>query len=412
MNILLINHYAGSPVLGMEHRPYYMAREWVKAGHSVTIVAASFAHTRHTQPAAQGAVTREDIDGIHYVWLGTPAYRGNNVGRVLNMVSFVLRLFRHLPALTRQWVPDVVIASSTYPLDFYPARWIARRLKARLAFEIHDLWPLTLMELGGMSRFNPFIMVMQAAEDAWCRDCDVAVSILPFTYRYLRTRGLSSEKFVHIPNGIDVDEWSGATSPLPPEHRAFLDQERGRGRFIVGYAGAHGMANVLDVLVDAAVMLKDYPIDLVLVGAGPERERLMARARAQGILNLNFLNSVPKTAIPVWLGEMDCLYMGLQHSPLYAFGVSPNKLFDYMMSGRPIVYAISSGNDSVRDAGCGVTVRAEDPRAVADGILTLYRASLDDRLAMGRRGRDYILARHTYPQLAARFLDALAQVPS
>jgi len=412
MNILLINHYAGSPIFGMEHRPYYMAREWIKAGHAVTIVASSFAHTRHTNPETSGPITRKEIDGIHYVWLRTPVYHGNNLGRVINMATFVLMLYRHLPDLTKNCPPDVVIASSTYPLDFYPARWIAHRFKARLAFEIHDLWPLTLKELGGMSRFNPFIAIMQAAEDAWCRDCDVAVSILPFTYRYLRTRGLSPEKFVHVPNGIDIDEWTKASSPLPAEHQSFLDRERGGGRFIVGYAGAHGKANVLDVLVDAAALLKEHPIDLVLVGAGPERERLMARAEQQGLANLHFLNSVPKAAIPVWLGEMDCLYMGLQHSPLYAFGVSPNKLFDYMMSGRPIVYAISSGNDSVQDAGCGVTVRAEDPRAVADGILKLYRASLDDRLAMGRRGREYILARHTYPQLAARFLDALSQVPS
>ena len=172
------------------------------------------------------------------------------------------------------------------------------------------------------------------------------------------------------------------------------------------------MANVLDVLIDAAALIKDYPIDLVLVGAGPERDNLMARAKSLEVTNLSFLNSVPKAAIPSWLEQMDCLYLGLQHSPLYAFGVSPNKLFDYMMSARPIVYAISAGNDSVQDAGCGVSVRAEDPRAVADGILKLYRASLDDRLAMGRRGRDYILAKHTYPQLAARFLDALSQVPS
>ena len=412
MNILLINHYAGAPQLGMEHRPYYLAREWVKAGHSVTIVASSFAHTRHNQPKTSGAVTREDLDGVHYIWLRTPSYRGNGVGRVLNMISFVLRLFRHLPELTRTFVPAVVIASSTYPLDFYAARWIARRHKAKLAFEIHDLWPLTLKELGRMSRFNPFIIVMQAAEDAWCRDCDVAISILPYTYTYLRTRGLSSEKFIHIPNGIDTGEWSGADTPLPPEHQTFLDREHGKGRFIVGYAGAHGMANVLDVLIDAAALVKDFPIDLVLVGTGPERGRLMDRVKSMGIPNLSFLNSVPKAAIPAWLGQMDCLYLGLQHSPLYAFGVSPNKLFDYMMSGRPIVYAISAGNDTVQDAGCGVSVRAEDPGAVADGILELYRASLDERLAMGRRGREYILARNTYPQLAAKFLAALEQVPS
>ena len=412
MNIFLICHYAGSPTHGMDYRPYYMAREWVKAGHSVTIVAASFAHTRHANPQVRGPVTREVIDGINYVWIRVPGYRGNGLRRILNMAAFVAGLFRHLPKLAGTGRPDAVIASSTYPLDFYPARRFARRNQARLAFELHDLWPMSPMELGHMSRFNPLIAVMQAAEDAWCRDCDVAISILPYADRHLSTRGLRPEKFVHIPNGIALEEWAGPEVPLPPAHQAFLDRARGRGRFLVGYAGAHGISNALGVLVDAAGLLRDQPIDLVLVGSGPERDGLIAKAGAMGLDNLTFLEGVPKAAIPTWLGRMDCLFLAFQPSPLYHFGVSPNKLFDYMMAGKPIVYALSAGNDSVQEAGCGVSVRAEDPAAVADAILTLYRASEDDRQAMGRRGRDYILARHTYLKLAAGFLDALAQVPS
>jgi len=412
MNILLINHYAGSPDLGMDYRPYYLAREWVRAGHSVTIVAASFAHTRRANPEALGPVTLEVIDGIQYAWLRTPAYQGNGPGRILNMASFVAGLFRHLAELTRPWAPQVVVASSTYPLDFYPARWIARRHHARLAFELHDLWPLTLKELGRMSRFNPFIAVMQAAEDAWCRDCDVAVSILPYADRHLRTRGLRPEKFVHVPNGIDLDEWAEASPPLPPGHRAFLDRQRSTGRFLVGYAGAHGISNALDVLVDAAARLREQPIDLALVGSGPERERLMARAGKLGLGNLTFLDALPKAVVPEWLVQMDCLFLGFRASPLYMFGVSPNKLFDYMMAGKPIICAISAGNDPVAEAGCGVSVPADDPGALAEGILALHRASPGERLAMGLRGRAHILANHTYPQLAARFLDAITQVPS
>jgi glycosyltransferase involved in cell wall biosynthesis len=407
MNILYIDHYAGSPELGMEYRPYYLAKEWVRAGHSVTIVGASFAHTRQKNPGVQDSITHEDIDGIHYVWIKTPAYKGNGGGRVVNMLAFVVGLFRHLPTFTKTWHPNVVIASSTYPLDFYPARKIAHRHKARLVFELHDLWPLSPMELGHMSRFNPFIAVMQIAEDAWCRQCDVAVSILPHADLHLCTRGLSPEKFVHVPNGIDLAEWTETAVPLPREHQEFLDKKRGQGRFLVGYTGAHGVANALDALIDAAGHLRDHPIDLVLVGTGPERERLIAKALALRLENVYFLNSIPKAAIPTWLRQMDSFYLGFQRSPLYHYGVSPNKLFDYLMAEKPVVYATNSSNDSVEEADCGISVKAEDPRAIADGILVLLQTSPEHRLAMGHRGREYILAKHTYPVLAARFLAVL-----
>ena len=409
MNILYIDHYAGSPEFGMEYRPYYLAKEWVKAGHSVTIVGASFAHTRQKNPEVQDPITHEDIDGIHYIWIRTPAYQGNGWRRIVNMMAFVIGLFRHLPECTKTWRPDVVIASSTYPLDFYPARQIARRHKARLVFELHDLWPLSPMELGRMSRFNPFIAVMQMAEDAWCRQCDVVVSILPHADLHLRTRGLSPEKFVHVPNGIDLAEWTETSLPLPQEHQEFLDQKRGHGRFLVGYAGAHGVANALDALLEAAWHLRDHPIDLVLVGTGPERERLIAKAKALGLDHVYFLNSIPKAAIPTWLRQMDSLYLGFQRSPLYLYGVSPNKLFDYLMAAKPVIFASSAGNDPVNEADCGVSVKAEDPRAIADGILVLLQTSPEHRLAMGHRGREYILAKHTYGVLAIRFLEAFKQ---
>ena len=153
MNILLINHYAGSPYHGMEFRTYYMAREWVRQGHKVTIVASSRSHIRAKAPMMGGKERMdEDIDGIHYTWFETPPYEGNGAKRVFNMASFVRRLFKEAGALVRETRPDVVIASSTYPMDIWPARRIARMAGAKLVFEVHDLWPLSPMELGGMSK--------------------------------------------------------------------------------------------------------------------------------------------------------------------------------------------------------------------------------------------------------------------
>ena len=181
MNILLINHYAGSPWHGMEYRPYYLAREWVRAGHRVQIVAASQSHVRSRQPQVSESTTAgpldELIDGIAYRWWPTPAYTGNGVGRVHNIWRFLRQVWGDARRLVDAFKPDVVIASSTYPMDIWVARRIARMARARLVYEVHDLWPASPIELAGMSRWHPFILLCQKAENVACRDADAVVSI-------------------------------------------------------------------------------------------------------------------------------------------------------------------------------------------------------------------------------------------
>jgi glycosyltransferase involved in cell wall biosynthesis len=417
MNILLINHYAGSVRHGMEYRPYYLAREWVRLGHRVTIVASSESHVRSQAPLLEGSTRLDEtIDGIDYLWLATPPYRGNGLARIRNMGAFVTRLLRdgeHLAATLR---PDVVIASSTYPLDIWPAHRIARRAGARLLFELHDLWPLTPMELGGHSRWHPFIMLLQAAENFACRRADAVISILPKVRGHLEAHGMAPDKLHLVPNGVDPDEWTdapdGATGRLAPELDDALDELRRRGTFVVGYAGTHGISNALGVLLEAAAHLKDQPIAFVLVGSGPEKPALLRRAAELGLANVQFFDPIPKAQVPALLRRFDLAYIGWQRQPLYRFGISPNKLIDYMMAARPVLHAVEAGNDPVAEAGCGLTVPPENPHAVAEGIRALRALEAERRAALGQRGRAYALANHTYPVLGQRFLNALTGEPS
>jgi glycosyltransferase involved in cell wall biosynthesis len=415
MNILLINHYAGSVRHGMEYRPYYLAREWVRLGHRVTIVASSESHIRSQAPLLHGtARLHETIDGIDYVWLATPPYRGNGAARVRNMLAFVARLWRESPQLAETLAPDVVIASSTYPLDIWPAHRIARRAGARLLFELHDLWPLSPMELGGHSRWHPFIMLLQAAEDFACRRADAVVSILPKVREHLEAHGMAPDKLYLVPNGVDPDEWQDVrrAGTLPPALDQTLDALRSQGKFVVGYAGTHGISNALGTLLDAAARLRDSPVAVVLVGNGPEKPALLRRAVELGLANVHFFDPVPKAQVPALLRRFDLAYIGWRRQPLYRFGISPNKLIDYMMAARPVLHAVEAGNNPVADAGCGLTVAPEDPQAVADGILALLALGLEGRAALGQRGRAFALANHTYPVLGRRFLTAFAGEPS
>ena len=404
MNILLINHYAGSTRHGMEFRPFYLAREWVRAGHCVQIVAASFSHIRAIQPELNDFVLDEQIEGIDYRWYATPSYQGNGAGRVKNMLAFMRARWRDGPRLARVFKPDVVIASSTYPMDIWPARRIAKLANARLVYEVHDLWPLSPMELGRMSRWHPFIMWVQMAEDYAYRHADKVVSILPKAKEYMCSRGMAPQKFVYVPNGVDEEEWA-QPADLPQEVKASLDALRTKGLPLVGYAGTHGLGNALDGLLDAASHLKGKA-EVVMVGTGPDRETLQARVANEGLSNVTMLPAIPKQSVPRFLDDVDIAYIGWHPNPLYRFGISPNKLMDYMMAGKPVVHSVSAGNDPVAEAGCGFTVSPGDAAAVAEAILKLAAMSEAQRKLLGLAGRAFILKNQTYPFLAASFLAA------
>lgn len=407
MNILLINHYAGSTRHGMEYRPFYLAREWVRAGHKVQIVAASHSHIRANQPKLDAAVLDENIEGISYRWYATPAYQGNGIGRVKNMLAFMWALWRDAKRLAREFKPDVVIASSTYPMDIWPARRIAKLAQAKLVFEVHDLWPLSPMELGGMSKWHPFIMWVQMAEDyAYCH-ADKVVSMLPKALDYMQSRGLAAEKFAYVPNGVDEDEWATPV-PLSSEVQLQLDSLRAQGLPLVGYAGTHGLANALDVLLDAAHQLKGKA-QIVLVGTGPARNKLLERVTQENLSNVTMLPSIPKQAVPSFLATVDIAYIGLLPEPLFRFGISPNKLMDYMMASKPVVMAIEAGNDPVAEAGCGLTVAPGDAVAVSNAVLKLAALSVSERAAMGQAGKEFILKNQTYRVLATRFLAKISE---
>ena len=402
MNILLINHYAGSPELGMEFRPYYMAKEWVKMGHQVLIVGGSFSHLRKVQPQGE-----EDlIDGIRYRWVKLNTYKGNGVGRIRSMFSFVSKLWWGYKKYIGDFEPDVVIASSTYPLDIYPARRIAKYYGAKLVYEVHDLWPLSPMELGGYSKRHPFIMIMQKAENDCYKNVDAVVSMLPLAEEHMKAHGLAARKFYYVPNGIVLADWKNPTG-LPEEHGILLNELHKKGKFIVGFAGAHGIANSLYAVIDAVALVEKQDVVLVLVGGGQEKNNLIKYTQKKKIDNVYFLPPVNNLAIPSLLKEMDVLYVGLQRQSLFRFGISPNKMFDYMMAAKPIIQEIEAGNNLVRDADCCIDVEPDNKTEISKAILNLKAMSQEERIEMGENGRRFVLSHHTYQVLGKQFLDIM-----
>lgn len=404
MNILLINHYAGSDYHGMEFRPFYMAREWKNKGHNVTILGANFSHLRKNNPVIEKDFQEEVIDGITYVWVKTPQYQGNGVGRIKNISTFMWKLRTNYKMLADKYKPDAVIASSTYPLDIYPAHRIAKRCNAKLCFEIHDLWPLSPMEIGGFSEKNPAILILQRAEDFAFKNSDVIVSILPNADKHIRERGFSTDKFVYVPNGILTGEKNEAPMEKTIER---LQELKEQGYFLVGYTGNHSPANVLDTMIDAAKKTTDEKVKYVLVGKGNVKNELMEYAKANNVTNIEFLDPVLKDNMDNVLELLDIGYIGLKKQNLFNYGVSPNKLFDYMMASLPVIYAVEASNDPVKDSNCGISVPAENPEAVVEAVMKIKNLSEEEKIKMGGNGKKYVLDNHMYEGLADKFLNAL-----
>jgi glycosyltransferase involved in cell wall biosynthesis len=361
----------------MEYRHYHLARALTKRGHAVVVVSGSRSHLYTAPPQVSRPFTLESIDGVTYCWVAVPRYeRAISVGRVLNMAAFALRLER-LP-VGRLPRPDAILVSSPslFPLPV-ASRW-ARRFGARLVFEVRDIWPLTLRELGGLPTWHPLVALMQWLEDYGYRKADRVVSVLPAAAGHMVSRGMDPRKFHYLPNGIDLTGASmdgGAPSAVRDVVRP--------GVFTVGFVGTLGRANVLETLIDAARLLGPDEAQIVVVGHGPERAQLAARAT--GLHNLTFVGPIPKRQVAATLELFDACYVGYRRSSLYRFGVSPNKLYDYMAAGRPVLFAADAANQPVREAAC----------------------SPAERERLGANARAYVEQRHDYERLADGLADVL-----
>lgn len=407
MNILLINHYAGSPDMGMEFRPYYMAREWVKEGHRVFIIAGDYSHLRKNNPVVNRDFEKENIDGIHYIWIKTGVYEGNGAKRAVSMARFVSKLWIKADRIAKGLKPDVVVSSSTYPIDTYAAQKIAKKVHAGLIHEVHDMWPSTLTEIGGMSKYHPFVVIMQAGENSAYRKSDYVVSLAPCAEQYMLQHGLKKGRFVYITNGIVAEDWEHP-EPLPQLHTEILESFRQENKFIVGYFGGHALSNALDVLIDLAKSLQNNEqVVFVLVGNGAEKKKLQKRVQRENIDNVCFLPPVSKYSIPNLTQYFDSIYIGAMDSPLYRFGVAANKIFDSMMSGKPLLYAVNAPNNFAEKYCCGISVPPGDAEAIKNGLNRLMMLTKEEREEMGNNGKKAVLENFQYCVLAKKFMDVM-----
>lgn len=396
--------------MGMEFRPYYFAREWVKMGHKVDIIAADYSHLRRKNPEVEKDFQTEVIDGINYHWIKTNTYEGNGVSRAITMAQFVGKLWLNAKKIVREFEPDAVICSSTYPIDTFVGQRIRKisKKKVKLVHEVHDMWPATLIELGGMSKYHPFVVVMQIGENSAYKNSDHVISLAQYTEPYMREHGLKEGRFTCIPLGIDLNEWEDSKL-LTKLHQETLKKLKEDGKFIVGYFGGHAMSNALGFLIDAAQIInqQNENIHFVLVGSGVEKDKLIERTQNEKISNVTFLPPVSKKEIPNLTEMFDCIYMGTYKNNLYRFGMCLNKMIDSMMAAKPLVCSITAPPTWAEQCQCGIIIESEDVKMIVEAIYTLYEKSYEERCEMGQRGKEYAEQNFDVSILATKVIEII-----
>jgi glycosyltransferase involved in cell wall biosynthesis len=237
----------------------------------------------------------------------------------------------------------------------------------------------------------------------------LVISVLPGTIEHLATRGLTPDRYAVIPNGVDAI--AGRESQAPPEsHLAVFRDARSAGRFVVLYTRSVGLSNRLNALLRAINLVNDFPLQLVIIGQGPEVETLKRLASSLGLSNVSFVAPIPRCQLHGLLELADIAYAGVGASPLcHHYGVSLNKLYEYMTAGVCVLFAgaVDVFNDLVSEAGAGLSVAHAVPEDIAGGIRRLYALSGEERTELGRRGLDYCQRHFAYGVLGERYKAAL-----
>lgn len=382
MNVWIINQYAVAPTEPGGTRHYSLAKELTERGHSVTIIAGGFNHATRQKTHLQDKELwrQENIGGVSFLWLSVPLYSGNSVRRLRSMLAFSIRVWKRL-GLSSLEKPDVIIGSSPHPFAALAAERLAARYGVPFILEVRDLWPQTLIDLGRLTNRHPLVWLLSVIERYLYKRSNKIITLLPKAVDHLMMKGVDAHKVVWLPNGVDL-----SLCPPPAEVTS-------KPVLTVMYAGSHGLANALDSILDAARILKQDGwqdrITFRLIGDGPAKPSLEKRAVAEQLGLVTFEKPVAKTEIYRVLQEADCFIMSLKDSPLYRWGISLNKMFDYLAIGRPIVFGANTPANPVLEADAGIVVKPEDSLAMANAIRTIAEMPIAERSDMGLRGRQY-----------------------
>jgi len=402
MHILFLTDNFPPEVNAPASRTFEHCREWVAAGHRVTVItcAPNFPTGKVFEGYRNRLFARETMAGIEVVrvWSYVTANEGF-LRRTLDYVSFMVTA---TPASLRVERPDIVIATSPQFFTAVAGYLVSRMRRIPFIFELRDLWPESIRAVGAMKQ-STLLDWLERLELFLYRKADAVVAVTNAFRDNLAGRGIDASKIHVVTNGADLTRFQ----PMEKD-REMVETLGLEGKFVAGYIGTHGMAHALETLLETARLLRDEgrdDIHLLLLGNGASKEALVARARELALANVSFVDSVPKAEVVRYWSVLDASIIHLRRTDLFTT-VIPSKLFECMAMGIPVLHGVQGESARIVESeDAGQTFEPENAAELRDRLKGLSR----DRDLAARLGRNGLAAVRKYDRkhLAGRMLEVV-----
>ncbi len=397
--IWIINQYASH--LATRHEE--LSKSFAAHGYRVAVITSSFHHGRREYMYNEPITYKKLCNGVSYVYLHSgPSYQNNGVGRIFNMIDFCRLVRKYQNEIAEKiGIPVFVIASSAPPFVWEVGYTVARKFKAKYIAEFRDIWPMSLVDVQGLRPDHPLVKVLSIIEKRAYKHADAIVSTMPYAWQHvMEVADIPREKIHWMANGINVKEIDNdlqSSLKLPEDLESYLSEH-----WCCVYIGSIVKSECLDYLLKCFSGVQNTDIYFAVVGEGHEKERIQQLAKDLQIKRIKFFPAIDKHLIPKALQHASVAVAAHEDLPIYQFGLSMNKLNDYLVSGKPTIFACNAPN-IVKEAG-HFAIPMGDSVEFAKTIERVKNLSEKEIEQLRKRARQLIFDEYDYPNIGARYL--------
>ena len=381
----IINQYANIPEFPGHTRQYEISLGLAEKNWDVEIFASDFNLSERKFKRLKGIkfFLKEKINKVNWNWVKVIPYKRNNFLRYINMISFCTNLIivlnlKFFKNILFNIPPPIIFGSSPQLPAAFLSLFFAKIYKLKFVLEVRDIWPQILIDTS--ENYPSFLVnILSFMEIYLYKNSDLIIVLTNGVKKYIENK--KGVNVICLPNGPDLSTFKFKS--LPPENKENFNNHR---KFLILYSGAHGKVNGLMNVINASRLLKNYPIEIHLVGDGPEKINLIKACK--GIKNIKFFDPIPKLKMPYMISKYDSVLLSLGNIALFKYGVSPNKLYDAYAVGRPIIATVPGDiNDEIKKLNLGIGTVPDNPRKLANAIISIFNKPRNVREEMGKNAR-------------------------
>ncbi len=379
---------------------FYLAREFKKLGNEALLITSDANHFTNC-PETDKIYNDEEQDGVAIKWIKTKKYtKTASIDRILSWLDFERKLFSM--KISKLAKPDVVIISSLSIFSIIYGYYLKRKFGSFLVFEIRDIWPLTMTEEAGFSKWHPLVLLIGLIEKFGYQKADLVAGTMPRLDLHVEQILGYKKPFHCSPLGFDPENYS---EEFLQEKNPFSEIAP-PDKVIIGYAGSMGVTNALESFIEAIQMMKNNSdIHFLLVGSGDLRT--IYEEQLKDCSNVTFLQRIQQNDVKYFLQVCDILYLSTKDSKVWDYGQSMNKVVEYMLAAKPIIASYTGYPSMINEADCGQFINSTSAEDIKKAILYYAEMSVEERTKIGYNGRKWIFENRTYPLLGKQYMDAI-----